>query len=87
MRTAELIKILSHNKYRLTAVDTGQDTMARFILGVKLDEPIDVWYISQILAPFTDTLVPKLTHDNTVLAFLNADILNQKDFESILAVY
>jgi hypothetical protein len=87
LRTSELIKVLAHNNYRLTAVDTGEDSMARFILGVKLDEPIDAWYIAQILAPFTNTLVPQFAYDNTVLAFLNAPILNQKDFESILASY
>lgn len=86
MLTSELINVLLKSGYRLTALDTGQDTMARFILGVKLDEPIDAWYIAQTLASTNAAVVPQFSEDMKTLGFMNV-ALNEKDFESILAVY
>jgi hypothetical protein len=86
MLTSEIINVLRKNGYRLTALDTGSDLTVSFVLGVKLDDPIDAWYIAQTLAVTNAAVVPQFSKDMKTLAFMNVP-LNEKDFESILAVY
>jgi hypothetical protein len=86
MLTSEIINVLRKNGYRLTALDTGSEFSVSFVLGVKLDEPIDAWYIAQTLATTNAAVVPQFSEDMKTLGFMNV-ALNEKDFESILAVY
>jgi hypothetical protein len=86
MNTAEIIKTLRANGYRLTALDDGSYNTVKFILGVQMDEPEDAWYISQLMAANTFNVVPEFSKDMKMLGFMNVKLTPQ-DFESILAVY
>lgn len=86
MLTSELINVLRKNGYRLTALDTGSEFSVSFVLGVKLDQPEDAWYIAQTIATTSAAVVPQFSKDMKTLGFMNVT-LNEKDFESILAVY
>ena len=83
MLTSELIKVLRAQGYRLTALDTGSEFTVSFVLGVKLDDPIDAWYIAQLMAAHA-LIVPQFSKDMKTLGFMNVP-LNAEDFESILA--
>jgi hypothetical protein len=85
MNTTELIKVLRVHGYRLTALDTGSEFSVSFVLGVRVDDPTDIWYIAQLIG-LNNTIVPEFSKDMKTLAFMNVP-LNEKDFESILAVY
>ena len=86
MNTTELIILLRENGYRLTALDTGSEFGVSFVLGVRLDQPEEAWYISQLMAAHIYDVVPQFSKDMKTLGFMNVT-LNEKDFESILAVY
>ena len=86
MNTTELIILLRENGYRLTALDTGSEFGVSFVLGVRLDQPEEAWYISQLMAAHIYDVVPQFSKDMKTLGFMNV-ALNEKDFESILAVY
>ena len=86
MLTSEIINVLRKNGYRMTALDTGSEFSVSFVLAVKLDQPEDAWYIAQTLAVTNAAVVPQFSKDMKTLGFMNVT-LNEKDFESILAVY
>jgi hypothetical protein len=86
MNTTELIILLRENGYRLTALDTGSEFGVSFVLGVRMDQPEEAWYISQLMAAHIYDVVPQFSKDMKTLGFMNV-ALNEKDFESILAVY
>lgn len=49
MTKTEFIIALRGEGYRVTAYDYGKETVL-FCLGVILDEPIDIWHVSQRLS-------------------------------------
>jgi hypothetical protein len=86
MLTSEIINVLRKNGYRLTALDNGSYNSVEFILGIRMDEPEDVWYISQLMVAHAFVVVPEMSKDMHTLGLINVK-LNAQDFESILAVY
>jgi hypothetical protein len=49
MNILEIIDKLRMAKMRVTIYDMGRSNYVVFVLGVVMDEPIDIWYVAKAL--------------------------------------